>query len=166
MSEVSCENVNGVGNCDTDQLSFKAYLSRYLAVTSQLAPFTSSTITPLLSTSATAAVKQCVGGTSGTTCGYHWAWNNGTYDGSTGVGQQMSALSVVQSLLIPKGKVLVTNSTGGTSTGNVNAGQGSNGGSAMVITPATMGDRAGAGILTTIVLVVMLGGVGFMVSGP
>lgn len=76
----------------------------------------------------------------------------------------MSALSVVQSLLIPKTVALVTNSTGGTSTGNIHAGQGSDATGVVTIKPATGADKAGAGILTFLALVGCLGGVGFMVS--
>lgn len=95
------------------------------------------------------------------TCGEHWYQS---YDGLYGLGQQMSALSVVQSMLIDEAPALVTNSTGGTSQGNVNAGSQSSS-SSEVITPATSGDRAGAGILTALVISGLLGGVGMMVTG-
>ena len=51
MYEAACEPV---GNCNTDQLSFKAYLSRWMAATAKVAPFTHDTILPLLQTSAQA----------------------------------------------------------------------------------------------------------------
>jgi mannan endo-1,6-alpha-mannosidase len=100
-------------------------------------------------------------------CGEHWTALS-AYDGSAGVGQQMSALSVIQGLLIEQAPELVTNATGGTSVGNAAAGggsSGSSGGSETVITPATGGDKAGAGILTALVLCGLLAGVWFMVSG-
>jgi mannan endo-1,6-alpha-mannosidase len=77
----------------------------------------------------------------------------------------MSALSVIQSNLITQAPELVTNDTGGTSVGNAAAGSGSSGDSATVITPATGADRAGAGILTALLLAGVLGGVFFMVTG-
>ena len=161
MYEQACEPVNTVGTCDTDQQSFKAYLSRWMAATAKLVPAYHDTIMALLKTSASAAASQCSGGTDGVTCGEHWYQS---YDGLYGLGQQMSALSVVQSMLIDEAPALVTNSTGGTSQGNVNAGSQSSS-SSEVITPATSGDRAGAGILTALVISGLLGGVGMMVTG-
>ncbi|CZR64307.1 probable mannan endo-1,6-alpha-mannosidase DCW1 precursor [Phialocephala subalpina] len=113
-----------------------------------------------------AAAAQCDGGTDGTTCGEHWT-DNSTYDGNYGLGQQMSALSVIQAMLIDEAPELVTNTTGGTSVGNANAGSGSTTSSTTgtVITPATGADKAGAGILTALVLSGVLGGIGFMVMG-
>ncbi|KAF4617052.1 hypothetical protein G7Y89_g15096 [Cudoniella acicularis] len=51
--------------CTVDMYSFKAFLSRWLALTSQLAPFTAPIIAPYLSASAVAATKQCIGGANG-----------------------------------------------------------------------------------------------------
>ncbi|KAE9990618.1 hypothetical protein EG327_001169 [Venturia inaequalis] len=95
MFEAACEPAN---KCNNDQVSFKAYLGRWLAKTMILAPFTAKTIRPLLETSAMAAAKSCSGGSDGVACGTKW-WVGG-YDGKTGVGQQLSALEVIQSLLI------------------------------------------------------------------
>jgi len=162
LFEQACENVNTVGTCDTDQQSFKAYLSRWMAATAILAPFTYSTIMPLLKTSAAAAAAQCTGGTDGTTCGEHWT---ATYDGNTGLGQQMSALSIIQAMLIDEAPGLVTNETGGTSVGNAAAGSSTTSNDGTTITPATTGDKAGAGIVTAIMLAGVLGGVGFLVLG-
>jgi mannan endo-1,6-alpha-mannosidase len=166
MYEQACEDVNTVGTCDTDQQSFKAYLSRWLAATTKIAPFTRSSILPLLQTSAAAAAAQCDGGDDGTTCGEHWTAGS-TYDGNYGLGQQMSALSVIQSMLIDQAPELLTNSTGGTSIGNAGAGASSSSSSstAGTTTPATTGGKVGAGILTAFVLCGCLAGVGFMVTG-
>lgn len=166
MYEVACEDVNTSGTCDTDQLSFKAYFSRWLAATVKVAPFTSSTITPWLQASGQAAAEQCDGGTDGVTCGEHWTAGS-TWDGTYGVGQQMSALSVIQANLITEAAELFTNSTGGTSQGNAAAGTSSSSSTSAetVTTPATGADKAGAGILTALVISGLLGGVGFMVSG-
>ena len=166
MYEAACEDVDTTGTCDTDQLSFKGYLSRWLAATTKLAPYTNTQIMAWLAPSATAAAEQCDGGTDGTTCGEHWT-DGSSYDGTYGVGQQMSALSVVQANLIGDAIELLTNSTGGTSEGNAAAGTDDSSTTAadVVTTPATTGDRAGAGILTAVVLCGLFGGVGFMVSG-
>jgi mannan endo-1,6-alpha-mannosidase len=164
MYEQACEQVNKVGDCDTDQQSFKAYLSRWMAATTKVAPFTASYSLPLLASSAKAAALQCDGGADGTTCGEHWT-DNSTYDGIYGLGQQMSALSVIQSNLITQAPELVTNDTGGTSVGNAAAGSGGSDDSSTAITPATGADRAGAAILTALLLAGVLGGVFFMVTG-
>jgi mannan endo-1,6-alpha-mannosidase len=159
MFEVACEPS---GNCNLDQQSFKAYLSRWLAATTKVAPWTHDTIMPLLRTSAVAAAKICqLSATNDATCGTKW-WE-GTYDGVTGVGQQMSALEVIQSTLIDNVQGPVGNKTGGTSVGDPNAGTG---GSSIVNPPKeiTTADRAGAGILSALVLVGILGGAWWMVA--
>lgn len=58
MYEPACETVN---TCNTDQFSFKGYLSRFMWATTLLAPFTFNTITTLLTTSSQAAAKSCSG---------------------------------------------------------------------------------------------------------
>ena len=160
MVEVACE-LNQ--KCDTDQWSFKAYLARWMAVSAQIAPYTAPSIMPKLAASAKAAAAQCNGGTSGTACGSRWFQS--TSDGNTGVGQEMSALSVISANLITEVAAPKTAVTGGTSKGNPAAGTG-NGETKnpLVGNPVTTGDRAGAGILTTLVLGGILGGAWFMVS--
>ena len=64
----------------------------------------------------------------------------------------MAAMSAIFVNLVPNIAPPVTNSTGGTSVGNSNAGSGSVADPA-AITPATSADRAGAGIMTAIILV-------------
>lgn len=158
MYEVACE---GRGTCDVDQRSFKAYLSRWMSATAQVAPWTQDFIMPKLRTSAAAAAKACVGGNDGKQCGLKWT--TGTFDGSLGVGEQMSALEVIQGLLAPQMSGPVTNSTGGTSQGDANAGTSTNDKS-IVLDEVTTADKAGAGILTTLVLAMLLGGGYWMIS--
>ncbi|KAE9380625.1 glycoside hydrolase family 76 protein [Stipitochalara longipes BDJ] len=163
MQEQACETV---GTCDTDQLSFKAYFSAWLAQTTVLAPFTYSTIAPLLASTATAAGAACSGGNQGTTCGFKWTTS--AYDGTTGVGQQMSALGAINSALIqvPQAKAVVpvTNSTGGTSVGNNAAGITAPGvGMAMDMSaPVETKDKVAAGFLTFAVVGGVIGGSVFM----
>lgn len=98
-------------------------------------------------------------------CGEHWTAKS-TYDGTTGVGQQMSALSVIQSTLINFAPPLLTNSTGGTSKGNPSAGTGSKSSSdPFAVVPATNADKAGAGFVTALVIAMLLCVIGFMVMG-
>ena len=158
MSEVSCE-WPVKQTCNADQPSFKAYLSRWLAVTTQMAPFTADFIMPRLQMSAAAAAAQCIGPRTGSTCGRRW-YQTG-YDGTAGVGEQMSALSVLQSNLIAKVNPPVTQVQGGTSKSNPSAGSGGDSGTTttnpIVTRVISTSDKAGAGVLTALTLVLVLG---------
>lgn len=160
MYEVACE---GPGTCNTDNKSFKAYLARWMAATTKMAPFTYNTIMLRLRASATAAALQCSGGPKGETCGLKWT-EGAKYDGFTGVGEQMSAMEVFQSLLITKVDPPVTQVTGGTSQGDPSAGSGGTSRQPGLSTNAlTKKDRVGAGILTVLVLIGAIGGVTWIV---
>lgn len=54
MYEVACEPSH---NCNIDQQTFKAYLSRWLAASVKVAPWTRESIMPLLAASAQAAAQ-------------------------------------------------------------------------------------------------------------
>lgn len=100
MYEWACETGESGRHCNLDQQSFKAYLSRFMAKTAMMAPFTKDTIMQYLKASAVGAAKSCSGGTDGTTCGSKWY--TGGWDGTSGVGQQLAALEVTQALLMIK----------------------------------------------------------------
>lgn len=95
MFENACEEA---GTCDNDQFSFKGYLARFMWDATIMAAFTKPAISAVLSTSALAAAKTCTAGSDGVACGQKWYV--GGYDGNMGIGQQMSALEVVQGLLV------------------------------------------------------------------
>jgi len=158
MFESACEPSK---NCNIDQQSFKAYLSRWMAATTKVAPWTHDLLMPLLSASATAAAKSC-GGDDGVTCGTDWL--NGNWDGTYGVGQQMNALEVIQSNLIDSVSGPVGNKTGGISIGDPAAGTGGDRNPAAPAKAITTSDRAGAGILTALVLVGFVGGSWWMTA--
>ncbi|KAI2617161.1 glycoside hydrolase family 76 protein [Hypoxylon sp. NC1633] len=164
MIEIACEPVN---LCDTDQLSFKAYLSRWMAATTKWAPWTFNRIKTLLQNSAVAAAHQCVGGDNHRMCGLKWANNSGVWDGTTGVGQQMAAMEVVLANMIEQAEAPVTNSSGGTSVGDPSAG-GSDDSRADPVGryfgPISTGDRAGAIICTIAVIFFLLAGLAFMMT--
>ncbi|KAI9841813.1 MAG: hydrolase 76 protein [Sclerophora amabilis] len=160
MYEVACEPYE---KCNVDQKSFKAYLSRWMAATTKMAPFLTDQIMPYLEASANAAAKQCSGGTDGVTCGIKWTQPN--WDGSFGVGEQMSALEVIQSNLITQTEGPATAKKGGTSKGDPSAGMGGDSVPSGVRTEkVTSGDRVGAGFLTTLVCVGVIGGAWWMVA--
>lgn len=158
MVEVACEPAS---TCNVDQPAFKAFLSRWLAVTAQLVPQYYERIFTYLRKSAVGAAGQCSGGTDGHTCGREW--NTTTWDGHYGVGEQMSALAIVQAMMIDVGELAapVTTVTGGTSKGDPSAGTGSSSsssgsssgsGSSITTRTITTSDRAGAGIVTALIV--------------
>lgn len=147
MYEVACEQRN---SCKVDQRSFKAYLARWMAATTQMAPFTKDYIMPRLRASAEAAAKACTGGEDGKQCGLKWT--TGKFDGDLGVGEQMAALEIFQSNLIDKMKGPVTNSTGGTSKGDPGGGMGGDQ-EEEEEKKASTADKAGAGVLTAFFLI-------------
>lgn len=162
------------GICDDDQRSFKGYYLRWLAATIQLLPDLHDKIIPLIQKSAEAAASVCIGdaaepraghppwrGHPGTACGMKWI-PSGTFDGSFGVGEQMSALSALSYVLVDGANAPVTNATGGTSIGDPGAG-GSDEEKLRMFGPVTTGDRVGAGFLTTLVLAGIIGGTTFVV---
>ena len=95
MYETLCEKDS---TCNNDAQSFKAYLARWMWATTQVAPHTLNAILSLLRPSAQGAAASCSGGRDGVTCGSRWYTN--AFDNSYGVGEQMSALEVIQGLLI------------------------------------------------------------------
>jgi len=157
MWEAGCETQL---NCNLDQQSFKAFLTRWMAASTKVAPWTYPFIMSRLNPSAVAAAQSCVGGTSGTICGTRW-WDPRGWDGTTGVGQELAALEALMSPLITQVHAPLTNTTGGTSVGNA-ATAGTNGdddlASKFGLFHITQKDRAGAGVLTALVLGTFLGG--------
>lgn len=153
--EVSCEPEY---TCTTDMYSFKGYLHRWLTQASQLAPFIADKVRPVLRSSTEAAIKQCTGGETGRECGF--GWSSGKFDGKVGAGQQMNVLAAVSTLLVDNVDPPVTADSGGTSKGDPNAGSGSV--FDRDLRPITTGDRAGAGILTALVLGAATGTFGWM----
>jgi mannan endo-1,6-alpha-mannosidase len=95
MFEAMCEKSS---TCNVDQYSMKAYLARWLAGTSLLAPYTAGRIGELLRASAIGASNACTAGPFGNTCGSKW-YLKGT-DGTSGLGQQLSALEAMYALLV------------------------------------------------------------------
>jgi mannan endo-1,6-alpha-mannosidase len=143
-------------------LSYKAYLTRWMAAATKVAPFITERVMDVLKTSAQAAVKQCSGSPgdhpNGRMCGLSWSLGT-AWDGTSGVGQQMAALEVVQSLLIKQAAAPLTSSTGGNSKSDPGAGTADPGATNPVDKgPATVGDKAGAAILTTVFIGVVIAG--------
>ena len=89
LTELACEPQR---TCTTAQHAYKALTAQWLGETMQIAPFTRAIILRYLQSSAQGAARQCSGGPNGTTCGTHW--REAKYDGTTGLGQELSAMNV------------------------------------------------------------------------
>ena len=152
MSEFQCE---ATMVCNNDQSSFKAYLTRWMAVTAMIVPSTYELVMPRLRESAIGAARQCTGGGNGRMCGRMWYAG---FDGSTGVGQQMQALAVIGATTIHPDIAPKTAGTGGTSVSDPGAGSDVGSGPAVVQSPITTADKAGAAILTLVAVGVVVGG--------
>ncbi|KAF4420542.1 DFG5 [Fusarium acutatum] len=156
--------------CNQDQRSFKGYLARWMAATSQVAAYTNTNITKLLKSSAQAVAKVCDGsptrgyeGPAGTTCGFSWL--DDSFDEIAGVGPQMNAVSIFTYTLMDKAKAPVTSKTGGTSKGNPVGGDTNSEkevGKPKYKTIPTA-DKAGADILTFFIAMGVVGGTAFLV---
>lgn len=159
MYERACETIN---TCKVDQRSFKGYLARWMAQTTQMAPFTYDRVMQKLKASAQAAAKTCTGGDKGTTCGMKWT--DQKWDHSKDFGQQMAALEVIQANLITRVAAPVTDDNGGTSKGNPNAGAPPPKPKPSALAfDITTGDQAGAGILTAMVIITIGGSAGWLI---
>ncbi|KAI0190954.1 mannan endo-1,6-alpha-mannosidase DCW1-like protein [Xylaria flabelliformis] len=144
--EPSCEPPPG--KCNSDMQSYRGFMHRWMANSIQMAPFLYDELMPTLKTSAAAGVKQCTGGANGRMCGFHWT--SGVYDGLTGAGLQMNVLGALTALVMPTVDPPLTNTTGGTSKGNPDAGQDKT--QLPTFAPITTGDKAGASILTILII--------------
>ena len=92
--EFMCEEVN---LCNPDEISFKAYLARWMTTTAQMLPALRDQVMSLVVPSAKAAAASC-SGQGRNSCGVKWY--TGAWDGTDGVGQQLAALEMVLGLLI------------------------------------------------------------------
>ncbi|KAK3678993.1 hydrolase 76 protein [Recurvomyces mirabilis] len=141
LIEVACEMND---NCSTDQLAFKGILIRGLAAVRDLTYDNNLThganatapqspagsvhglVNGILQTSAKGAATACSGGGSGTDCGS--SWTSGSYDGSSGLGQELNALEVILANM-PAKAIKNVNSTAAVSSGNGTSSSSGGGGS-------------------------------------
>lgn len=166
--EPGCEPYGTCAIEKLDILSFKSYLLRFLAATTQVAPWTFEPIIKMISATADAAVKVCTAkfgtefkgvifrGIDGT--GYRYNWVPGSLNrGQVDVGSHMNALSAVMYNLVQKVKPPATSDDRGTSEGNPTAGRDDDS-DASPPRNITTADKAGAGILTARVVGGIIGG--------
>jgi mannan endo-1,6-alpha-mannosidase len=141
--------------CNIDQKSFTAYLSRFMALTATMASFAKDFTMEKLRTSANAAARHCSFGEDRNTYGMKWSLN-GEWDNSCGVGMQFSALETVQSNLIAHIAAPVTHNTGGTIKENP-AAEGDTADEYIRELAVTTRDCVSAGLLTTCMLLLLIG---------
>lgn len=151
LTEVICEPE---GTCQVDQSSFKAYLARWATAAALVCPALAADVRAMLLSSATAAAAVCSnpGGNGGMQCGQKWY--TGTFDGKTGIGMQMNAMEVIQTLIDRPGPL---DHKTGSSKGDPLAGSSGDGTNDGVI-HVTTADKAGASILTLMLAAATLGG--------
>lgn len=154
--EASCEQPGAI--CNSDQTSFKGFVHRWLAITGQLVPEFKERIHTLLKESTRQGLKTCTGGANGRMCGLHWT--TGAFDGQPGAATQMNMVAALSSLLANDVAPPTSKKTGGTSESDPNAGGDDNG--LPQPTEVTGGDKAGAGIVTVLLLVLGIGGYAWM----
>lgn len=94
MYEPSCMNDD---KCNNDQRAFRSLLARNLKLAAlEYTPISGDVLSYLLAT-AVGVANSCSGGSDGVTCGQDWS--AGKWDGKYGLGEQMSALEVILSLI-------------------------------------------------------------------
>lgn len=183
---------------NNDEPSFKAYTIRWMTVAGQLVPSIQDQVKKILSESAAGAAGQCIGKAPGcaecsTPAGYslatpgagsNWCgrrWYQSSWDGFSGMGEQMSAMSVFQNSLAfmdapggPGGgssgggggggaaSVPFTSNTGGQSESKPNAGSDVH--DLPTLAPITTADRAGAYIMMIGSLALTVVGLWFMMT--
>lgn len=94
LYERACETYD---ICNSDQTIFKGVYSRFLGQTTTVISSLKSKVKDLMEPSAKGAARSCSGGSDGETCGQNWGL--GYWDGKYSLGEQVSALETVISLL-------------------------------------------------------------------
>ncbi|ODV85600.1 glycoside hydrolase family 76 protein [[Candida] arabinofermentans NRRL YB-2248] len=143
------------GTCNNDQRSFKSIFSRCLGLTAKLVPDYHDQIMTIITASAKGAAISCSGGSDGHTCGQNWGY--GSWDGWYGLGEQISALEVMQNLLIDEFDAPYTMEKGGSSNIDYSSGQDATTSTNVNEITVIKKDKVGAGIVTAIVSFVLIG---------
>lgn len=159
MQETQCWN-GGKPKCNNDQRSFRSLFARSMQLTMVMVPDMYSEMRPYIEASAKGAAQSCSGGDDHVTCGQNWAASG--WDGVYGLGEQQCALEVMMALLARDVSPPFTAKNGGSSKSKPNAGldtQDFVNENALKISGK---DKAGAGVLTAIVLAIILGGAVWM----
>lgn len=160
LSETTCAPYH----CNNDQRSFRSLFARCAHLTMQLVPELYDDIYKLMESSAEAAAQSCSGGTDGVTCGLDWSVSG--WDGMYGLGEQMSALETILSMVAgikSEETVPYTSENGGSSTSDPEAGLNTVDQTNKNEITITTKDKAGAGIITAVCLGIILAGAVWMI---
>lgn len=153
LQETTCEPWK---MCNNDQRSFIALLVRNMGLTASLIPSLRDNIrNRMLRSSAIAAAQSCSGGEDGITCGQNWHENG--WDGLYGLGEQMNALETVMTMITVDHEPY-TADNGGSSKSVPDAGNHSTTSVNNNLFDVETKDKAGAAILTAVVLGLTLSG--------
>lgn len=148
MSETTCATTD---RCNNDQRSFRSLFSRCLGLTAMLVPETyAHIVTGWLTPSAQAAAQSCSGGSDHVTCGENWSQNG--WDRKFGLGEQMSALECILSMITTRHVPLTPETGGSIEGGDISAGNDTDYLLNSQVHSVTTGDKVGAAILTVFVL--------------
>ncbi|KAF4546297.1 Mannan endo-alpha-mannosidase dcw1 [Lasiodiplodia theobromae] len=162
MVETACETGN---TCNIDQRTFKAYLARWMAAAIKVAPWSADLMAPYLEASREAAALACNDKGDGTAeCSLRWTMSGFDGSSSVGLGENMAALEMIGTALVDEVAGPVTNSTGGTSQGDPDAGLASPFTPTEDVEPVDTADRVGAAIITIFLMGGMLGGAYWMMA--
>lgn len=142
--------------------SFKGFVLRWMANAAELCPWTRARVAAAARASAEAAVRTCTGGGGAErACGMRWTGGGG-YDGSVGLGEEMSVLSALMTLLREDedgeevnsvGGGIATLGTGATSQGDPHAGEDSRfGRKPGLLKKIRQGDVIGAWFITCVIV--------------
>lgn len=161
MAEMTCAGSATVSdmNCNNDQRSFRLLFARCLALTASLMPTTYDTIYNYIEPSAAGAAQLCSGGTDGITCGFSWSWSG--WDGYYGLGEQISAGETIMSLITMQ-NIPLTPAEGASNTSDPTAGNSTTTLVNRNVVTIKTKDKAGAAILTAVVMGTAIGGAVWM----
>lgn len=181
LYEPACMSLgpNGRLTCTNDQRCFKAVFLQLVGNTMYMLPQAKNLMWDKLSTTAQAASWSCSGGYDGHTCGLNWTYSG--YDGNAGLGEQICALGAFNAILAPeKSKIYraadlpelyqasnssanQTESSQGSVYGYGDAGANSTQNVTAHKLNLDTGDKAGAGVLTAVVLLFLIGSSAWLV---
>lgn len=158
LSEIACEPIM---TCDRNQIGFKGYTAMWLAHTAILVPSTAARIYPILQGSVLAISKQC-SKQPDKTCGVRW-WQS-SWDGFTpGLETQVAALGgITSNLMYYKSAAPQTIDTNPGGKERQIAAKEDEAPDALA--PINAGDRAGAWILTVIIVIAVGGSLGWLIK--
>lgn len=159
MTETTCATGD---NCNNDQRSFRSLFSRCLGLTAVLIPDTfDQIVNDWLTPSAEAAAQSCSGDGENYTCGENWSVLG--WDGKYGLGEQMSALECIMSLITVKHDPLTPETGGSYTDSDVSAGNSTTESTNTSLIDISTKDKAGAAVLTAVALGTILGGSVWMI---